>query len=156
MIQRRDIELGDDLPFTRKSWTVERVGWGLLGAAVLAGLLGFLGPGILSGARAEGPLTVEFDRSERRENPGELRVRLRGGARNLWIENRWLEDVDVQRVRPEPARVHAQPGWTVYAFEGAEEVDVRLVVEHKKAGRVKGRFGVSPERTVTVSQFVYP
>lgn len=156
MIQRRDIELHDDLPFTRKSWTAERIGWGLLVAGVLAGLLGFLGPGIFSGARAEGPLTVEFDRSERFENPGELRVRLPSGVRNLWIENGWLEDVDVQRVRPEPARVQSRPGWTVYSFEGEEEVDVRLVVEHKRIGRATGRFGVSPDRTVTVSQFVYP
>lgn len=156
MIQKREIQIADDLPFTRKSWKVERLGWMLLALFLLAGVLGALGPGLLSGVKAGGPLLVEYDRFGRYETPGALRVRLPKGARNLWIENRWLKDVEVQSVRPEPVRVEARPGWTVYSFVAEEDVEARLDVVHHSSGRVEGRFGVSPDRAVRVSQFVYP
>lgn len=156
MIRRREIDLDDDLPFTRRSWTAERVGWAVLWGLLAAGLLGFLGPGAFSGVRAEGPVTAEYERFERLDTPGELRVRLAPGTRVLWIENLWLEDVGIERIFPEPLRVSSEPGWTVFTFAGREDVEARLDILPRRAGRVEGRFGVSPERTVTVRQFVYP
>ena len=151
-----EIDVADDLRFTRSSWAYERVGWVLLAALLLAGLLGLLGPGPLSHATADGPVTVEYERFARLENEGELRVRLRDGARSLWVENRYLDGVRILGVRPEPARVTAEPGWTVFTFAATEDVDARLDVEHRRMGRARGRFGTSPDRTVEIRQFVYP
>jgi len=156
MIRARDIDLSHDLRFVRRSWIAERVGWAALGALILAGLLGFLGPGPLSGRTADGPPRLEYDRFERVDTPAELKARLSGGARNLWVEKRWLERVDVERVRPQPLRTSDQGEWLVYSFEGEGPIDVRLGVRFLRAGGAEGRFGVSPERAVSVKQFVYP
>ena len=152
----RDLDVHDDLRFTRGSWAVERVGWGLLAALLLAGFLGFLGPGLFSHATARGPLTVEYERFARLENEGEITVRLAGGARDLWVENRYLRRVRLLGVRPEPARVAARPGWTVFTFAADEDVEARLDVEHQRMGRARGRFGTSPDRAVEIRQLVYP
>ncbi|HEX7901094.1 MAG TPA: hypothetical protein VF950_25265 [Planctomycetota bacterium] len=152
----REIEVGEDLRVTRTSWAAERVGWVLLAALLAAGLLGFLGPGLFSGARAEGPATVEYERFARLENEGELRVRLEPGARSLWIENRWLDRVKLRGVRPEPERVTSEAGWTVFTFAGTRDVDARLEIQHHRVGKAAGRFGTSPARAVDVRQFVYP
>ena len=37
-----DLEIHQDLPFQRRSWTVQRVGWAIMALVVLAGLLGGL------------------------------------------------------------------------------------------------------------------
>ena len=107
MIQRRDIDVQDDLRFTRGSWTVERVGWGLLAAFLVAGFLGLLGPGLFSRATAHGPLTVEYERFSRLQNEEEIRVRLLPGTRSLWVENRFLAAVRITSVTPEPESVKA-------------------------------------------------
>jgi hypothetical protein len=156
MIRARDIDLSQDLRFVRRSWVAERAGWGALAALIVAGLLGLLGPGLLSKKTLEGPLRAEFSRFERLDTPADLKLRLQRGARNLWIEKRWLEEVDVESVRPEPLRVSDEGEWAVYSFAAREDVDVHLGYRYHQAGAMKGRFGVSPDKTVTLKQFVYP
>lgn len=156
MIRARDIDLSQDLRFVRRSWIAERVGWAALGALILAGLLGFLGPGPMSKRTAHGPVRVDYERFERVDTPAGLKARLSGGARNLWVEKRWLERVDVDRLRPAPVRTLDQGEWLVYGFEGEDPIDVQLDVRFIRAGGAEGRFGVSPDKTVSVKQFVYP
>ena len=156
MSPKREIDLQDDLKFTRGDWKIERVGWAALAAFLAAGFLGLLGPGLFSRVSADGPLSVEYERFSRLMNEEEIRVRLSPGDRSLWVENRFLDGVRIRSMTPEPASVKAEPGWTVYTFEAAGDVDALLEVEPRKAGRSEGRFGVSPDRTVAVRQFVYP
>ena len=155
MIREREIDLSDDLRFTRRSWKAERIGWAVLYALVAAGLLGFLGPGLFSRKTLDGPLHVEFDRFERMHKPCDLQARLNGGAKNLWVEKSWLQEVEVQSMRPAPLRVSDQGAWTVYSFAG-EDVDVHLSYQHKSAGATEGRFGVAPDKAVAVKQVVLP
>ncbi len=152
----RGIDLTDDPVFLRRSWAVERIGWAVLGLILAAAVLGLLGPGLLPRARVEGPLTAEFDRFARWENDGVLRVRLPPGERSLWIENRYLNDVEIRRVWPDPAGVSARPGWTVLTFEATGEVDVLLEIAHRRFGPAGGRLGTSADRAVAIRQFVYP
>jgi hypothetical protein len=156
MIRHRDLQLSDDLAFTRRSWVVERIGWAVLGALLIAGFFGLLGPGLLSGVKEAGPLTVEYDRFERRENENELRVRLAPGARSLWVENSYLDGVRLEKVQPEPSRVASEAGWTVFTFEGEEDVEARLEISPRSIGRLEGRFGPSKDQAVRVRQFVFP
>jgi hypothetical protein len=156
MIRARDIDLVEDPRFLRRSWTAERVGWGALAAFLAAGLLGLLGPGLLSGRTAEGDVRVEYDRFERVQSPSEVRIALAPRARNLWVEHRWMEEVEVENIRPQPVRTSRHGEWVVYSFDSTEDVDVRLGVRFLQAGGAKGRFGTAPERSVEVEQFVYP
>jgi hypothetical protein len=156
MIRAREIDLSQDLRFVRRSWTAERIGWGALGALLVAGLLGFLGPGLFSKRTADGPVRVEYDRFERVDSGSELRARLKHGARNLWVEKSWLKDVEVETLHPEPVRTSAQGEWVVYSFDGAGDIDVRLGLNYLSAGSVEGRFGAAPDKTVSIKQFVLP
>lgn len=150
------LQLRDDPAFLRRSWAGERIGWVFLGLLLAAGILGLLGPGWLSRATAEGPLRVRYDRFGRLDGEAELQIRLAPPDRSLWIENRWLDGVRIEGVRPPPASARSAQDWTVFTFDGAEGVDVRLDILHRRAGALEGRFGASAERSVLVRQLVYP
>jgi hypothetical protein len=80
------MEIETDLEFQRRVWRVPRVGWLIIGAAVVAALLGLFGTGPLSRASTDGGgLTVEYDRFARREQthaappcPAAIEVRCAG------------------------------------------------------------------------------
>jgi hypothetical protein len=160
------IEVPEDLPFTRRSWTAERIGWGGLVGLLLAGVAGLLGSGPLSRVRAEvvdvGP-RVEYDRFVRRQSPFRLRVevpaaRARDGVVHLWIERSWHDAAAIERVQPFPLSVRAEGDRVVYAFAAAGEgtLEVAFDAEFERAGRRSGRFGVLGGGAVKVKQRVYP
>lgn len=162
--RRGRIELSDDPKFSRTSWKVERIGWWTLGAVLVAGTVGLLGPGLFSAASAGepgDPIRVEYERFGHFETDDELRIRLRprDGTASMWIEDRYLDGVEIRDVFPPPERVELREGRKVYIFSagaGHDPVQVRFDVTYKKIGRLAGRLGTSDGPAVDVKQFIYP
>ena len=156
------IQLSDDPPFSRASWKFERAGWIGLTAFLLAGFAGVLGPGLFSGSTARdgtGAVQIRYDRSGHFRSDGTLEARVRpgGGVASLWIDDQYLENVEIQSVRPEPSGTRTEAGGSTYLFgAGKDPVEVRFEVSYKKAGVLRGRFGGSPGGAVEIRQFIYP
>ena len=64
-----DLEVDEDLPFQRRAWVAQRIGWVLMALFVLAAAVGLLGAGPLSHARIDVPglMTLEYERFARFE-----------------------------------------------------------------------------------------
>lgn len=164
-IHRTDeIELSDDLRFTQNSWIAERVGWALLGAILVAAFLGGLGPGLFSARTEAGrSLTVEYDRFGQFKTEGSVNVNLSthpedGGRVSLWIEQKFLDDVSIQEIRPHPLEMRSGKDRTTYVFAAPESdgaVRVRFHIVPEKPGRLAGRFGRENDG-VDVRQYIYP
>jgi hypothetical protein len=160
------LEISDDLKFTRLSWKAERIGWLVLAAVLVAGILGLLGSGVFSSAtagEAGAPLRVRFERFAHFEADDRLTVTFRpqvhGGLSSLWIEDRYLDDVEIREIVPTPERIELQPGRKVYYFPtaaGADVIQVWFDLSYKKAGRLAGRIGTSDAPPVELKQFIYP
>ena len=160
------LEISDDLKFTRLSWRIERIGWLGLAAVLVAGILGLLGSGLFSSTtsgEAGAPLRVHFERFGHLGADDRLAVtlrpRVRGGVVSLWIDDRYLDDVEIREIAPPPERIELQPGRKVYYFpvaEGADVVQVWFDLSYKKAGRLAGRFGMPEGPAVELKQFIYP
>ena len=151
-----DIQLSDDLRFTRTSWIAERAGWAGLFGIVAAALLGALGPGLLSTrtvATPDGLLVVTCGRFGNFRTDDALTVRIAARG-DFWIDQSFLDDVAIRAIRPEPAGVRTLPGRTVYTFSDA--ATVRIEFAPQKPGRLSGRFGLGEAIPVQVGQFVYP
>ena len=110
-IQRiKDLEIAEDLDYQNRSWIVQRVGWVVMGLLALAGLLGVFGPGLVGGAKAGKPsdhLWIEYERFERFQSPGQLRVHLEPGSEKagqvrIHLSRDYLEQVQLQQVTPQP------------------------------------------------------
>lgn len=159
------LEIAQDLDFQRREWVVQRVGWWIGVAILLAGAAGLLGAGPLSHASASsGPLEVDYDRFVRRRAPSQFDVVVGPGAAvegevSLWIDGALLEKIDVERIMPEPSAMEASPGRVVYRFvveDPEQPVRITFHLEPDEPGGVRGGIGMVDGAEVTIDQFIFP
>jgi hypothetical protein len=157
-----------DTRFQEREWTVQRVGWVLLVAFVVAALLGFLGPGPLSHSQAEstnGTIHAEYYRFVRLGGAGTVTVTVAPSAigpdsMDVWWNGSYLDETKVEGVTPEPDTVTAIGGRVRYTF-AAESSDRPVVVTFdltpdgmgSKSAEVAVGDGAEH---LTFDQFVYP
>jgi len=162
-----ELEIDEDLSFQRRSWAIQRMGWGVMGLILLLALLGLLGPGPLSSRRAGdpgSPLEVKYNRFIRFQSDTEMKIQLHpsaesDGAVHLWLDREFLEQVQIKQVTPPPDRVEPGTDRLVYFYKKIESngpTAITLYFEPQGIGRLKGRIGLGKDPAVTFSQFVYP
>jgi hypothetical protein len=161
------LQIDDDIRYHRRAWTVQRIGWGLMALVVLAAAAGLLGPGPLSGARADadgGLMRVQYQRFLHYQSPTTLAVELapaaaREGQVRLWLARDYAEAGGVQAVIPPPARVEADSERLTYIFPAAPAGGPAAVTFHlqpERVGPLEARLGLPDGQALSVGQFVYP
>lgn len=162
-----DLEISEDMEFQRRTWAVERIGWIVLAALLLAAMLGLFGNGAFSSGTAisdDGSVSVEFDRFWRLQSPTDLRVSVRGTADDamrarLWLSSRYLDAIDVSRATPQPESVEAGLDRITYEFALAEPNQPFVVtfrIEPQRPWRARGTVGVEGGGEASFNQFIYP
>jgi hypothetical protein len=160
-------EIHEDPRIERRHWLYERVVWTLMALVVLAEILGVFGGGALSRGAVEAAsngLRVEYSRFSRRTSPTHLRVHVppgsaSGGEVRVWIDRRYLDDVDVQHVTPEPDHVELGSERLTYVFrtqDPAAAAEIAFAVEPQSWGRIRGRAGVEGGEQVAFAQIIFP
>jgi hypothetical protein len=125
-------ELDRHLPFQRREWRAQQIGW-------LA--LGLFGGGPLSSARAataDGGLAVEYQRFVRAGAAQRLRFEIAtpgAGPVELRLSRGYLDAVRVEHVLPSPASTSATPEWTTFVFAPGTRT-VTVDGEATEAGRL--------------------
>ena len=163
------LEIDQDLEFQRRSWVFQRVGWAVMGLVVLAAVVGLLGSGPLSRARAElpGRMTVEYQRFARFETTASLTIRLQaeataGDAVHVSLNHAFLTSAKIEDIQPPPTRVEARAERYVYVFDVAEPRVPMLVTftfQPRRVGASPGMVGLESApgpRHVSFRQLVYP
>ena len=155
-----DLDISEDPRFTRKSWLLERVGWGVLGLILAAGVAGALGPGPISHTvSGNEALRLEFDRFGRVNTPEELRIRARGDGRRAeaWLDRGYIDQIAVEAVTPPPLEVRTEGGFQKYTFaaDGAH-VSITVDFRFRHSGTVRGRLAGPGSPPLEFSHFVYP
>jgi hypothetical protein len=164
--ERAGFDLLQDPEFQRRTWAAQRVGRLVMALVVLAALLGLVGSGPLSKARAgDGErLTVEYDRFVRRLGENRLTVKVAPGAAagpevRVWIDSRYARWMEVESVTPEPERMETAADRLTLVFmlarpgEGLEAV---LDLRSRAFGPVRGAVGLAGGPAARITQFVYP
>ncbi len=160
-----DLERDRDLRFQRREWTVQRGGWLVMMAIIIAALIGLLGAGPLSSATAEsGPLQLQYTRFERRHAPTELEVSPASSAVSqdqveVWLSSDYLARVEITSIVPEPEEVVVADDRVIYRFsidDQAQRPTILIALEHDDPGLSTGRIGMIDGSELTFWQFVYP
>lgn len=158
------LELETDDAFQRTEWRVQRVGWLVWGALVVAALAGVLGPGWLSAAHqtsAEGDLSVNYDRFLHYHHPSRIELHVKSaqgdGPWEIHIDRSLAERFAVRSIEPAPEHATATPDGIVYTFlrEG-DEGRITLEVEYERFGSAQGSIRLAEGGAVELRQFVYP
>ncbi|HSC15908.1 MAG TPA: hypothetical protein VLI71_12360 [Gammaproteobacteria bacterium] len=147
----------------RRGWMFERVGWIAMAAILAAAVVGLFGHGWLSESEsaAGDALIVKYSRFCRAHSPLELSVDWlpRGQEPTLWIARSYLDEFEIEEIRPTPSAVTLEADRIHYAFRSSQpgarvEVMFRLKAEH--GGPYRGRIGVDGGLDVEVRQLVFP
>jgi hypothetical protein len=149
----------------RAAWRVERVGWALVAAILVATLFGAFGDGPLSrAASGSQAFRVEYDRLLRASAPAELKVRAgsaaaQGGLLRLRIARSLVDRMEFDSIVPQPLRQVAGPGYTEFVFPvagGGGAVDINVRYRPATFGRQSGAVSLVGSDTLLIRQYVFP
>ncbi|MEI7037631.1 hypothetical protein [Fulvimonas yonginensis] len=163
--QRLQIE--EDRDHQYFEWRAERIGWVAMAALLAAGLLGLLGYGPLSRARAgePGTLSVQYDHLQRSSAPSQYRfvvspLLVRHGELRLRFDDALLEEVEMKSIVPEPTETRSGPGYTefVFAMDATGKAPGRIQFQYQPTtfGHVRGRVTADGAAPLVIDQIVYP
>jgi hypothetical protein len=107
----------EDLPYQRRTWRFERIGWVLMALFVLAALLGATGSGgplvRVEATTPDGALRIRYDRIQRQGAPTTLRFAARaappGGTLDLRLDRVFLDGWRLEPGVPVPTTAAAGP-----------------------------------------------
>jgi hypothetical protein len=166
--RREGFEIDEDLEFERRSWRLQRVGWGMLSLILLAALLGLFGTGWLDSAVAGQPgsqIWLEYNRFGRLQaESSRLEIHLGPGTAangkvRVWLNHEYMKGVQVTNLTPEPESVEAGPERFTYVFNVPDASQPTLIIfrlEPDKMGRLNGEVGLEGGASLSFKQFVYP
>ncbi len=162
-LDNRNYPIREDMRLQCRLWTLERLGWGLLGVLVLSASLGLFGSGPISQTVAQAPdgnLKIEYQRFERNGASGHIKVSAQNGPDGkVWvvIGGDFLRNFTVESIQPEPLasesfgqglRLQFRPGsngWvTAYFSVRSSEVGISVSEVRTDTSSIK------------MTQYIYP
>lgn len=160
------LEIDQDLEFQRREWRVQRVLWVVTAVLLVLALMGLFGGGPISDTTREsddGTLSVDYLRFVRHDGQASLDFQVAAShATNqeveIWIDQRFIDRVQIEHVSPEPASVRGADGRMVYVFElaeGADTLNATFSYRPQHMGRIPGEAG-SGDAVVDIDQIGYP
>jgi hypothetical protein len=160
-----ELEIRQNERFQRREWRLERVGWALLAAFVVAGLAGGLGSGPVSwrtAASERGLVTVEYDRIAHYEADDAVRLTFSpeavgNGEIAFEITGDWLAEIDRQSIIPQPSDEIAILGGVLLEVpvERPGTTAVTIAFRAQAVGALSGRVSVRGD-DASFDQFVLP
>lgn len=158
-----DLEIGQDLQYQQRSWTVERIGWITMFLITIAALFGLTGSGLISQAKegqASDPLWLEYEHFGRFQSPEKLRIHINKTSAThqvqLGISRSYLEGVQIQQVTPEPDRIELSSDRLIYIFNGTVPAAVTIYVQPEQIGILPGSVRLEGAHPLQFQQFIYP
>ncbi len=158
------LEIGLDMDFQRKEWVAQRIAWVAFSLIILASLLGLTGPGPLSDTTLQtDQFTAEVKRFVRRASPEEFRVEVSpeaaaSGQVQLALNREFVDQIQIDRIEPEPDSVEASGDQYIYTFQVAsgQPAGIQFHYQALTAGLRPLTISLVGGPGVTVSQFTYP
>jgi hypothetical protein len=152
------MEIDVDVPFQRRVWIGQRVGWFVFGILIITALLGFFGSGPMSRASAQGDgLSIEYERFARLQQPTKLRLMLlTAGPAQVELSHRYFKSVQIEQITPEPSGVESAGEWLIYRFAGPGPQAVTFHLKPEEFGNLAGSARIAGGNPVEFRQFVYP
>ncbi len=141
-----------DHPFVRSMWRVQRIGWWVMLALIVAALVGvFGGEGLLNSTnvRSTDGVELHYNRFIHELDPNDLELRIpqhlaSNGQLQVAIDLDYLRHLEFQDINPEPEQAFSAGDRVIYTFQ----VDSRQALG---TGFYTILFGMTPTRIGVLS-----
>lgn len=150
----------------RRARIAHRIGVSIFFLILAAAVAGLLGKGPLSHASAQshdGQLTVDYVRFIRYQGPVDMRIHIGAeatttGAIELRLSNNFTDEVEIERIEPEPEFSAAGPKFVTHTIRvetnAATHVRVRFSADH--FGRLAYEVGLRDGTALPLRHFAFP
>lgn len=131
------LEIDEDIDLHVKGWIVQRIGWLLMLAFLLASVLGLFGTGLLSRVTSKkNENALVFERFNRYDNEVELAIESKSvnGMIELRLPKEYMEVFRLESIVPEPQENTILNGYYLYRFSASDAALITLSVTPKKIG----------------------
>src|SRR5688572_4056504 len=159
-------DIPQDLPFHRRLWMVQRIGWALALIVIALALGGLFGGGPLSSVRAGDPsLTVEYDRFIRRDSPTEIRIDAQPSADDevrIAFASDYIHALRIDSIVPYPQRTETIAEDVVFVFRIAPQTpSARITINAMplNIGPLQGSVRIAGKAnapSIPLDQFAWP
>lgn len=162
-----DLDIGQDLQFSKRLWTVQRTAWLVALLVLIAAAVGLFGHGPISNAEASsesGDLYVEYERFARHQGRTKLDILIDPADKQaqevrVWVNREYFDAAKTQTIIPEPDVFEAASDRVTMVFRRAPNtgpIRVTVELEMEKMGPVTAQIGVAGGSDVSLWQFLYP
>jgi hypothetical protein len=159
--------LDSELPFQRKQWRNERIGWAAMTVLILYALAGGLGGGgPLSNAEAvavDGSAHVRYEKLARQLAPTSIDISVTqppdGRPAQIHVSASYLSSMTVRSIVPEPDAMTVADNGYVFVFKrlsGVTDSKIHLQLEPQQMGAAKGWLVINNGEKLAIKQFVFP
>ena len=159
--------LDSELPFQRKQWLIERIGWAVMAVLILYALAGGLGGGgPLSSAEVvavDGSARVRYEKFARQLTPNTVEISVTqppdGRPAQLHVSGSYLTSMAVKSITPQPDATTVAENGYVFVFKrasGAGVTKLHLQLEPLQIGSAKGWLIINNGEKLAINQFVFP
>ena len=159
MVERLDTELEIDehLHLQEKGWVIQKFGWAIMVAVMIAGGLGLFGEGVLSTQTiASGPVKVNYEKYYRYETEMKILLESSQHISSISFPQKYLKDFKLVRFVPEPENNYGQNNDVQFNFlEGQNQV-VSVYLVPKSYGAIGGIMKVNGANTINLHHFIFP
>lgn len=153
----KTLPIEEHISLHRQGWIVQRIGWVLMFAFIIAAALGLFGEGVLSKRKIRtGNVEVEYERFGRYEHG--MLVRFQSQSETITrisISEEYLKTFRINTIVPQPTKQIASGGDVEFRFEGPNNTVVSFYAMPVQRKTVKGNFKVN-NNSFSIKQTIYP
>lgn len=164
MTGRKELDLAEDMRHQRREWKAEHIGWWVMGAILLAAVVGLAGAGPLSGTTAgtpNSPLWIEYPRFARYQAPMEIKVHFQPpptGVVRLAMDREFYASTESE-ISPPPEKTDLRGDRVTFVFPaGPARGETGVIFRLKPTQRWYHdvRIWLGDEHSVAFRIFVFP
>ncbi len=159
--------LDSELPFQRKQWRIEHIGWIAMAGLMLYALAGGLGGGgplsTAEVAAADGGARVRYERFARQLTPNTVEISATqppdGRPAQLYVSGSFLKSIAVKSIIPQPDATTVADNGYMFVFKrssGVAHTKIQLHLEPQEIGPVEGWLVINDGQRLAIKQFVLP
>lgn len=155
---KTSLQLKDEIDLHRTGWIVQRIGWAVLLLLVIAAIAGVFGTGWLSSSSITREGTrVTFERLARFEAPMKLIIHAQetDGHVEVRFPQTYLEEVEVDKIVPEPAAQETGNGYVIYTFKAQASSALIFYLIPESPGNIRTEMAVD-KSVFPIAHFIYP
>jgi len=159
----RSHPIQEDMPFQRRTWIAERIGWVIMGALLLAALAGLFFHGPLSHTIArtsDNAIAVEYERFVHKTARTDFRIRADGISREILVRlgPSFVASLDIEVMMPKPVRSSAgnQGLELVFAPSSAADLLIHIGARPKRSGLMRTQIAIEGRDPLNIAQLIYP